>query len=206
MKRAGSCSPCPDIRLKPARFDLRVPATDRQWAEQTIPAGAVHLSLSASHPLKEWPLANSIRLIRHLLAAGPDRTIVVTAAGNPREQARLKSLRREVADARLLLLNESLPVTRLAAVLQRCVLHVGPDSGVLHLAAALNVATVAIFRRYPAMADWLPPGPRHVCFDAVCPCLEQKNPSCAAAGEAACLAGISPDLVGGEICRRLATQ
>jgi len=190
--------------LKPARFDLQVPADDRYWAEKNIPGEAVHMSLNASLPLKEWPLSNNLNLIRYLLAKAPDRKLVVTAAPNAREQARLEQVRREIKDARLLLINDRLSVARLAALLQRCALHVGPDSGVIHLAAALNIPTVGIFRHYHDMAGWLPAGPRHVCFDAPCPCMESKNPACAQTGEAACLGSISPELVGQEICRRLA--
>ncbi len=192
------------FNLKPARFDLSVPAEDRAWAEKNIPGEAVHLSISASLPLKEWPLSNNLNLIHYLLANSPDRTLVVSAAPNPREQARLERVRQEIKNARLLLINERLSVARLAALLERCTLHVGPDSGVIHLAAALNISTVGIFRHYHDMADWLPTGPQHACFDAPCPCIGSKNPACAQTGEAACLAGISAELVGQEICRRLA--
>ncbi|MDB6021245.1 MAG: hypothetical protein JWQ04_1102 [Pedosphaera sp.] len=190
--------------LKPARFDLSVPEADRLWAQEKIPAGALHLSLNASFALKEWPLANNLKLVQFLLAGDFNRRLIVTAAPNPREQARLEQLRREISDTRLMLINERLSVARLAALLERCAMHVGPDSGVIHLASALNVPTVAIFRRYHDMAEFLPLGPQHVYFDAPCPCMESKNPACAASGEAACLAGISPELVGAEIRSRLA--
>ena len=84
-------------------MNLTIPADDRQWAREHIPAGAVHLSLSASFALKEWPLANNLKLVRYLLAEDFNRKLAVTAAPNPREQARLEILRREVTDARLLL-------------------------------------------------------------------------------------------------------
>jgi ADP-heptose:LPS heptosyltransferase len=190
--------------LKPARFDLCPPAEDCAWARETIPVGAVHLSLSASFALKEWPLRNSVELARRLFAEAPDRKLVVSAAPNPREQARLEKFRREVTDARLLAIPGSLSVTRLAAVLERCAAHVGPDSGVLHLAAALNVPTVAIFRRYPDMAVWLPQGTRHAHLDAPCPCMEAGSVACEATGEAACLGGISPEAVARELHRLLA--
>jgi ADP-heptose:LPS heptosyltransferase len=192
--------------LKPARFDLRAPEEDRAWARKAIPAGAVHLSLSASFALKEWPLKNSVALVRQLLAESPERRLVTSAAPNPREQARLEQFQREVADARLLALKENLSVTRLAAMLDRCAAHVGPDSGVLHLAAALNVPTVAIFRRYADMANWLPQGPGHTHLDAPCPCMESKKPACATTGEATCLGGISPEAAARELRRVLTEQ
>jgi ADP-heptose:LPS heptosyltransferase len=192
--------------LKPARFDLRPPEEDRAWAREKIPAGAVHLSLSASFALKEWPLQNSVKLARRLLAESPERRLVTSAAPNPREQARLEQFERETGDARALALKGTLGVTRLAALLERCAAHVGPDSGVLHLAAALGVPTVAIFRRYANMADWLPQGPGHAHLDAPCPCMESKNPPCAATEEAACLGSISPEAVAGELNRVLAEK
>src|SRR5580698_699157 len=88
-------------------------------------------------------------------------------------------------------------------MLERCAAHVGPDSGVLHLAAALNVPTVAIFRRYADMANWLPQGPGRAHLDAPCPCMDSKHPPCAASGEAACLGGISPEAVARELERVL---
>ena len=194
------------FNLKPARFDLRPPEEDRDWARENIPEGAVHLSLSASFALKEWPLKNSVALAKRLLAESPERRLVTSAAPNQREQARLEQFQRELADTRLLALKENLSVTRLAAMLERCAAHVGPDSGVLHLAAALNVPTVAIFRRYADMANWLPQGPRHAHLDARCPCMASENTACAGTGEAACLGGISPEAVAKELGHVLAAQ
>jgi ADP-heptose:LPS heptosyltransferase len=194
------------FKLKPARFDLRAPEEDRAWAREKIPAGAVHLSLSASFALKEWPLKNSVTLARLWLAESPEQQLVVSAAPNAREQARLEQFQKEIADARVLVLKESLGVTRLAAMLERCAAHVGPDSGVLHLAAALNVPTVAIFRRYADMAVWLPQGPGHAHLDAPCPCMESPTPPCAIANEATCLGSISPEAVARELRRVLAEK
>jgi ADP-heptose:LPS heptosyltransferase len=190
--------------LQPTRFDFDVPDEDRQWAEANIPAGSLHLSINASFALKEWPMANNLGLVRYLLASGWDRKIVATGAPNPREQGRLQRLRQEIPDERLIVITERLTVTRLAALLKRCAMHVGPDSGMIHVAMALRVPTVAIFRRYHDMADFLPVGPEHIYFDAPCPCMTSKTPPCVATHEAACLAGISPELVGAEILRRLA--
>jgi ADP-heptose:LPS heptosyltransferase len=192
------------FKLKPARFDLQPPVEDRAWARETIPTGAVHLSLSASIALKEWPLKNSVALARRLLAESPELRLVTSAAPNPREQARLEEFQRELAEKRLLALKENLSVTRLAAMLERCAAHVGPDSGVLHLAAALNVPTVAIFRWYADMAHWLPQGPGHAHLDAPCPCMQAENAPCAETGEAACLGGISPEAVARELRRVMA--
>lgn len=51
-----------------------------------------------------------------------------------------------------------LPLTELAAVLAACVVFVGNDSGVSHLAAAVGAATVAVFRATDPL-QWAPRGP-----------------------------------------------
>ncbi len=184
--------------LEPARFDLAIPPAEQRWAEENVPAGALHLSVSASLPLKEWPLANNVELVRWLLARRPDYQVVATTAPSAREQARLAALGEAVQDVRLRLMSTPLPISRLAALLQRCALHVGPDSGVIHLAAALGVPTLAIFRQYADMADWLPRGPRHAHLAAPCECVNAKSAPCMA-GIARCLANISAEAVGTKI-------
>ena len=66
------------------------------------------------------------------------------------------------------------------------------DSGVLHLAVALGIATFTVFRKYPGLKEWLPPaGPQHKYLAAGCPCLESGRNHCLAGGRAECLATIS---------------
>jgi ADP-heptose:LPS heptosyltransferase len=86
-------------------------------------------------------------------------------------------------------------IAQLAAALQRCGLHVGADSGVLHLAMALGVPTVALFREYAGTAEWLPRGHPHKHLLAPCPCANVKDPPCAKEAKALCLARITPEQV-----------
>jgi ADP-heptose:LPS heptosyltransferase len=53
---------------------------------------------------------------------------------------------------------DNLPLTQLAAVLKTSTAYLGNDSGISHLAASLNLPTVALFgRTNPAV--WGPKGP-----------------------------------------------
>jgi ADP-heptose:LPS heptosyltransferase len=188
--------------LDPARFDLRIPPEARQWAQTTVADQSVHLSISASSPVKEWPLENWIDMVRMLAQKEPGLPIVATAGANPREQGRLKELAGAADGARLQCL-EDLSIARLAAVLQRCRLHVGADSGALHLALALGLPTLSVFRRYNGLAEWLPPGEQHRCLIARCRCIEENQADCLAMGRAACLASISPGQVYELACQTL---
>jgi len=183
------------INLAPPRWELAIPTGAARQMEATVPAGAVHISINASTPLKEWPLRHWVALVKGLLAENSDMRIVATAARPERESQRLLALVEGVADQRLLPLKAGMAIADLAGVLTRCCLHVGADSGVLHLAAALGLPTVAIFRDYSGAPEWLPHGPEHQHLLAPCPCAKLRAAPCEEPGEALCLAGLAPERV-----------
>jgi ADP-heptose:LPS heptosyltransferase len=183
------------LELAAPRWDLRLPEAAVRWAEARVPAQAIHLSINASTPLKEWPLELWIDLARRLLAGEPSAQIIATGSANVREQERLRSLAGGVSDNRLSVLPPGMSIAELAAALQRSRLHVGADSGVLHLAMALGVPTVALFRDYAGTAEWLPRGQPHKHLLAPCPCANSKHPPCAKEAKALCLARITPEQV-----------
>jgi ADP-heptose:LPS heptosyltransferase len=183
------------LDLTTPRWDLLLSEKVRSGVESLVPSTAIHLSVNSSTPLKEWPLPHWIELAKRLLAGDQKRRIAATASASARERERLRALADGVGDQRLIVLPPGLPIADLAAVLQRCRLHVGADSGVLHLAMALGVPTLALFRQYSGAQEWLPRGPMHRHLLAPCPCANQKQPPCAAQGEARCLAQITPEQV-----------
>jgi ADP-heptose:LPS heptosyltransferase len=178
------------MTLETARFDLRLPESARESVAANIPANSIHLSINASTPLKEWPLGHWIELARMLLDSDPSVQLVATAAANPRETQQLNHLAEAVPDTRLLCL-DGLSIGHLAALLQRCRLHFGGDSGVLHLAVALGIPTFTIFRKSAGLKEWLPPGFQNKFLAAGCPCADEGRDRCTAKGKAACLESIS---------------
>jgi len=189
--------------LQPARFDLRLPEEARKWAQETIPQNSAHLSINASStPLNEWPLENWIQLAKALLAADGALFLSATAGANRREQQRLAALATAVDDQRLVCLPGT-TIARLAAILQRSRLHLGADSGVLHLAMALGVPTMAFFRDRGGLKEWMPVGEQHRQFIAPCRCLKENRTDCLTAGRACCLASISAGPVAAEALRRI---
>lgn len=146
--------------LEAPRFDLRVPPEAAQWAEREVIGRPAHLSINASTPVKEWPLEHWITLAQMFSEQNPPLAMVATAGPSPREVERARQFAR-AADGAPLRCFEGLSIARLAALLQRCQLHIGADSGVLHLAFALGVPTLGIFRQYADVAGWLPAGREH---------------------------------------------
>jgi ADP-heptose:LPS heptosyltransferase len=186
--------------LAEPRFGLRPPAAAKAWAEANVPPDAIHFSLSASTHLKEWPLTHWIELARRCRENHPCQHLVITAAPNEREQKRLRAFIQAFApgtggDDAWLRTFTGLSIPQLAALLARCSRHVGADSGVLHLAAALGVPTVGLFRRYPRLAEWLPRRDAHRHCIADCDCARLKQDLCAQRDKAECLAALSPAAV-----------
>ncbi len=88
---------------------------------------------------KEWPEANWIALGGRIAARGIE---VLLPWGNDRECARAERLAAAIPNARV---PERQPLDAVAAMLAGARFVVGVDTGLVHLAAALNVPLVAIF-------------------------------------------------------------
>jgi ADP-heptose:LPS heptosyltransferase len=174
------------LSLGPRGWDFSIPEDATQKAVSLVSPGAIHFSVSASTPLKEWPLTNWIELSRGLLASDPGLRLVATVGSNARERERVRTLANAVASERLITLSD-LTIAELAAVLRRCRLHVGADSGVLHLAVAIGLPTVSLFRGYYDASSWTPTGPQHHVFIAPCICVNQRVRPCATRAHADCL-------------------
>ena len=191
--------------LEPPRFDLRVDEAAARWAEDAVPKGAIHVSVNSAKPLKEWPLEHYAAMLKAVRRDHPDLRFVASGAPKAREKERLRQLQAAVADPHLQLLPENLSIAQLAAVLRRCRLHLGPDSGVNHLAMALGVPTLSLIREQKEYKAWMPPGPVHRALTVPCGCADTCTEAGGGPEQAACLAGISPDLVAGLVCRHVET-
>jgi heptosyltransferase I len=188
--------------LQPPRFDFQIPAVASKWAQTAVSAKSIHLSINASTPVKEWPLDHWMELAKRLLGADQSIRLVATASAKPREQERLTALAKSVDDPRLRCI-ERPEIAHLAAILQRCRLHIGADSGALHLAMALGVPTLTVFREYPGLQEWVPLGAQHRNFVAPCRCIAENRDDCLLAGKSACLAGISVERMAGQALEQL---
>lgn len=129
---------------------------ERFWAARPEDSGvAVHPG--ASGPRKRWPARHFAELGRNLsrdpncrllLLEGPldGQTVKEVRAGLTEDSARWETVSIE-------------NLSRLAAVLSRCRLYVGNDSGITHLAAALGIRTIVLFLDTDPRV-WAPRGPR----------------------------------------------
>lgn len=147
------------LRADPAHPRLFPNAADRAFADKFFTLNSSLLtphSLVALHPgsggsHKIWPTNRWTAVIRWLRERhGRD---ILLIGGEADDDAR-----RALAPFNLPAA-WNLPLPQLAAILERCALFAGHDSGITHLAAAVGIPTLALFG--PTSPDiWAPLGPR----------------------------------------------
>jgi len=91
-------------------------------------------------PQKRWPARYFSELVRRLLVDSYTASIFVV--GDADERALLEAT---IVDARVMIMAGTLSLRQTALLIQRCGLFVGNDSGLTHVAAAVDVPTVAFF-------------------------------------------------------------
>lgn len=114
--------------------------------------------IAAIHPgsgsdSKNWPVEKFAALARWLVDELALQLLVVHGEADEKPVGRLL----ELLESRPVTLARGLKLPELTAVLQRCALFIGNDSGITHIAAAASTPTIALFG--PASpAVWQPTG------------------------------------------------
>ena len=131
----------PNFGLKmPAARQERAPAAIENVANQVC-AGVVALVHGTSRADKKWPLAHWLALARRLNAAGFS---IALAHGNAKELATSQAIAQGLPQAAVVVWPRlSLPA--LSSELARCAGVIGVDSGVSHIAVALDLPHVQIY-------------------------------------------------------------
>jgi ADP-heptose:LPS heptosyltransferase len=110
---------------------------------------------------KELPPGQLAELLRQIHRRFPDKRIILTCAGNDREKGKMTALLASLDFQPWRVFAGDLDLLELAALVQASSVHLGGDSGGLHVAWMTGVPTVTWFRRYDGLADWQPVGDRH---------------------------------------------
>jgi heptosyltransferase III len=110
------------------------------------PGAFVHAHPGSRWFFKCWPAASTAALFERIVADG--HPIVVTAAPDPRERALVGAIRAALSPAareRLVDLGGQLALPELAALTSHARVFVGVDSAPMHIAAAMQTPTLALF-------------------------------------------------------------
>jgi heptosyltransferase III len=151
-------------------FQLDPPPNPRLWtaphheraAGALISSGAPLLAIgpAANWRGKEWRAERFAALARRLTAADgllPGARVVVLAAAHERKQA--EPLLAAIPPHRQIDLVGKVDLLTAAAVLRRCALFIGNDTGLMHMAAASGTPTLGLFG--PSPSDQYAPWGQH---------------------------------------------
>ncbi len=129
---------------------------ERFWAARPGDS-AVAVHAGASGPRKRWPARHFAELGRNLCRDPNCRLLLLEG---PLDGETVKEVRAALAEDSARWETVGIEnLSRLAAVLSRCRLYIGNDSGITHLAAALGIRTIALFLDTDPRV-WAPRGPR----------------------------------------------
>jgi ADP-heptose:LPS heptosyltransferase len=158
---ARRVEPLTRVSLESADFwDLRLSETESQEAwHRLAPLGdsskPIAFSTGTKVQSKHWGLENWAALVRRVSGEFPGHSAVFLGSGD--EFAEAERCRAAWEGPSLNLCGACTPRVS-AAVLRKCRLFVGHDSGPMHLAACVGVPCVAVFSARNIPRQWLPRG------------------------------------------------
>lgn len=146
---------------KRPRFSIEIPEATFSKAKELTGGeqGFIHISPFTTQDTKELPeqvlsvLINSLQIRKH--------KVIVSCAPNDRERSKLKRVLADVSMPPYRVFDGNLSLLELAAVISRSSMHLGGDSGALHVALMTGVPTVSWWRNYEGSDEWMPLGDEH---------------------------------------------
>ena len=118
---------------------------DRDFADSAISQVATHgliaLGIGASQKKRCWPIDRFLSLAQRILESNPDVSFLIV--GNADDALEAERLRPLLGD-RLLNRAGECSIARSGALLSKCAVYIGNDSGPMHMAAALGLPVVEL--------------------------------------------------------------
>ncbi len=153
----------PAAALAGPAFPIEIPETTVQKVAARLGAerAFVHVSPFATQDEKELPADTLADFLNAAAAARPDLAWVLSTAPNERERAKLATLRAKLKFEPWKIFPGDLDLVELTEVMRRARLHLGGDSGALHVALMAGTPTLSWWRDYAGRVEWMPQGPRH---------------------------------------------
>jgi ADP-heptose:LPS heptosyltransferase len=157
LKQAGFPGDKPEIHIE-------IPEAAQRSALEKAGAngGWIHVSPFTTENYKELPPPQLAEFLRELHRRLPDRKIILTCAGTERETSKMATLLSALDFQPWRVFAGDLDLLTLCAMVQSSRLHIGGDSGGLHVAWMTGVPTVTWFRSYDGLPEWRLLGDRHL--------------------------------------------
>jgi len=151
----------------PLEYHISIPEKIRQPLAEglNIPADGrrrlIHVSPFTTQDHKELPVEILAPALNRIHRHASDLPMVISCANNERERVKLRQLTSLLDFAPHRVFAGTLGLVELVAVLGMSRLHLGGDSGALHVAVMTGTPSVSWFRRYEGVWDWMPKGRIH---------------------------------------------
>lgn len=158
-----------------------------QKLDLATPFALIHPA--AAFPTKQWDFANFARIAEYLAARGLKRVAVATKKERP-------VLDKLTAESRVPIIEfDDLSLPEIVALASNASLFVGNDSGIAHIAAALDIPSVVIFGS-SNRDHWSPwtQGPAEMVFEKF-DCQPCPGYVCEVFGEPKCILSVRPENV-----------
>jgi ADP-heptose:LPS heptosyltransferase len=139
------------------KFPITIPEKDQKKIDMELKnvGNFVHISPFTTADFKELPveiLADAINLL--------NVKFIISCAGNEREKHKLEHLLKLLQRKPARIFPGNLNIVELTSLIARSSLHLGGDSGALHIALMTNTPSISWFRDNRGK-DWMPDGEIH---------------------------------------------
>jgi len=128
-----------------ARLEFWLKETDREFAEKTLgnlelrALPIVALGVGAKAAKRRWPVERYIDVAQNLCESHDARFVLI---GTAEDRAELQTMRKVLGEA--IAFDGQVTLPKVAALIERCDLFVGNDSGPMHIAAACGVPVIEV--------------------------------------------------------------
>ena len=134
------------IQSRDTRLNLYLEASDFTNVDEVLKGHEgrkiVGFQMGASTISRQWFIDKWEKLARLVLQY---RNAIIVLTGSPAERAMTKQLEERINDSRLLNLAGKFNIREAAALISRLNILITPDTGPLHVAAALKTPTIGLF-------------------------------------------------------------
>ncbi|MCX5905921.1 MAG: glycosyltransferase family 9 protein, partial [Deltaproteobacteria bacterium] len=162
---------------QPSFFPLRLPGNalafgDRFWEENGLKREDKVLAIhpGSGSAAKNWEPKKFARVAAW--AQRHSRIVLISGPAEKKEIAEVKQVMKEA----FAVMAVDLPLIHLAVLIQRSTVYLGNDSGITHLAASLDIPTIALFGPTDPVA-WGPRGPKVKIIYSAPPTADGRRPS-----------------------------
>ena len=146
-----------------AKFDIDVPKRALEKVDILLDGqnDFIHLSPFTTQDHKELPVNKIAQFVNQIVKDHPGLKVVISCAPNDRECSKFEELLSHLNTRPWKAFPGTLSLVQLSGLISRSNLHIGGDSGALHVAFMTGVPTISWFRNYNNRTEWMPDGPMH---------------------------------------------